>query len=411
MTHQDIQTIPVISSRMPEALRALRKLARKAQRYGCKDIQVQVGDSFEEKRTIDDWDTAPRTVTVKMTNLLISGEAPRVGDHEFLARVDIDPNGNIVNTRPGVNDLDPRFRHSDGHCEHCKTRRRRKEVFVVRDLKTSEQLQIGRSCLRDYLGIDSPVSIVSRFRFFKEVHDLSEGWSSSNDWFASLEGLLALTAVSVRLFGWCSKGQASGDDTLTPTASYVMVGLAASVAELPTPADEGLWRRLRNEINEEDYQVARDTIKWAREELKGHSDYEHNLATAMAQDSVTDPRRLGLVISAVSAYHRAQEKELRRTRQFQKDKVSVHQGEPGQRLRGLEVVKEMGRVVGENAYGELVLVKFRDGEGNIYSWFTGTGVNAHDGEHMVIDGTVKRHSVYKDVSETQLTRVKVQEAA
>lgn len=388
--------IPVLTERLAECRKELERLAKKARRYGCPDIRVTVGETRVETRQVTDWDGSTRKVRVSVTDLVVEGEAPRYGNHEFLARVELGgAAGNMVDTRPDVEDLDPRFRHTDGTCQHCNTLRDRREVFVCRDLTTGEQVQVGRQCLRDYLGIDDPNHVAARFRFFRELGGLREkgGWS----WAQSLEGLLELAAVSIRLFGWCSKGQAAIDETLTPTASYVSLGLQspAKVSKLDRPT----YNKIHEALCDDDRATAREVIRWVREELTGRSDYEHNLRVMFQEDVITDPRRVGLVVSAVAAHARAKERELRRTRERA---ASQWLGQVGERLRGLLVTQESARVV-----GELVLLKFRDEAGNVLTWFTGSGSGLQNGEQCRLDGTVKRHTEYQGVHETRLSRCRI----
>ena len=399
----EITKVLVLADRLGDAKRELEKLAAKARRYGCPDIKVSVGGVVEQKQTVRDWDGEYRRVTVQLVELLIEGEAPRYGNHEFLARIELGEAGNIIDTRPGVEDLDHRFRASNGYCEHCETARRRKEVFVVRNLDTGAQLQIGRNCLRDYLGIDDPAKIAHRFSLLRDARSLEEGFGFGRlPWCASLEGVLSLAAVAIRLFGWCSKTQAGHDHKLIPTVSYVYVGMLP-LERVDQPTRE-TWHKLHDALGEGDRETAQATIRWVREEVAGRSDYEHNLKLLFAEDLVHDDRRLGLVVSAVASYHRAKEKDLRLTRERQQRAASQHVGRKGERLRGLLVTLTDQRTVNENQWGSIVLIKFRDEQGNILTWFTGRGSGLSTGEQCRLDGTVKDHSEYNGAMETQLTR-------
>lgn len=217
----EAQTVRVLADRLSEAREALEKLAKKARRYGCPDITITVGESFPAEYHTQEWTGEKVLVNLPMVELIVTGEAPRVGNHEFLARIELGGEaGNLVDTRPGIKDLDARFQTTNGYCAHCNTTRRRNEVYVVRDLDTGEQVQVGRDCLRDFLGIDNPTSVAHRFSFWASVVDMEERGSYGRPGFCqSLEGVVALSAVCVRLFGWCSKSQAQYDERLTPPAT------------------------------------------------------------------------------------------------------------------------------------------------------------------------------------------------
>ena len=57
-------------------------------------------------------------------------------------------------------------------------------------------------------------------------------------------------------------------------------------------------------------------------------------------------------------------------------------------------------------------VRTQDGrEGNVMSWFSSGGADLEPGREYTIDATVKAHSAFQGVPETQLTRAKVKEGA
>ena len=50
---------------------------------------------------------------------------------------------------------------------------------------------------------------------------------------------------------------------------------------------------------------------------------------------------------------------------------------------------------------------FKDADGNVLTWKTQNGLALEYGECVVVKGTIKNHSVYKDEKQTELTRCKV----
>lgn len=403
-------TVRVLADRLTEARETLEKLAKKARRYGCPDITITVGATIPAEYRTAEWTGEQVRVTLPMVELIITGEAPRVGNHEFLARVELGEAGNLVDTRPGVEDLDTRFRTTNGYCAHCNTTRRRNEVFVVRDLDTGAQLQVGRDCLRDFLGIDNPTSVAHRFAFWREVADFEErGCYGRPEFCQSLEGVVALSAVCVRLFGWCSKGQAAHDQSLTPTSAYVWRVLFPGIR--PTKEERALIERIEGALTEADRETARAVIAWVRDGLKGDSDYEHNLRTLFAADNVTDAKRMGIVVSSIAAYQREVEKALRLTKEREAAKVSTRVGTVGERIRDLPVTLQLQRVIGGNEWADSVLIKFVDDNGNILTWITSKGSGLEVGEKALLTGTVKAHSEYNGALETKMTRCALKEIA
>lgn len=404
------QTTTVLSGRRHEVEKMLGKFAKKATRYGV-PFDYSFGESYEQERkeqTTDMWyPNGVRTYTVSVVDVTITGEKPVVGDYEFLASVEFAGDaGNFVDMVPGV-ELPEEYRTTDDRCEHCHAARRRKNVFVVRNRNSGKLLQVGRTCLRDFLGTDDPKWIVQRFKFFREF----KGWAEEESfggfgggrhlWATELRKVLGISLASIRIWGWVSKGQARFDESLTPTVNRYHL-YCAKTDEHNREAQQ----KLKDEIRPTDYDTAEQIIAWVRGNEE-NSDYMWNLKLAMRDDVLTDPKRLGLSVSAVSAWHRHVDRELKRAKQKELNVDSKHVGEVGERLRGVKVRLEMRRGLGDNGWGWSEMLKLRDENGNLFTWFTGSEPSVDIGEDFVIDATVKAHKDFNGVSETQITRAKV----
>lgn len=196
-------------------------------------------------------------------------------------------------------------------------------------------------------------------------------------------------------------------EDLTPTISYVTAVLYAETeGRSGKPTEER--KRLEAEVTAEDYTEAEKVREWAMAGGAGSGDYAHNLAILCAMDEV-EPKRGGFVASAVAAKARADEQELRRTRERQEAAKSSWLGAVGERLKDLPVTFESSRTVGGGYYGNTYLMKFRDASGNILTWFSSNCFSLRPGEEVKITGTVKAHNEYNGGRETVLTRCKLEE--
>lgn len=68
-------------------------------------------------------------------------------------------------------DLPAKYRNLENpkSCEHCNTDRKRKLTFVIKNTNTAEVLQVGNSCMTDYIDKDSLKSILSISRYFNDI--------------------------------------------------------------------------------------------------------------------------------------------------------------------------------------------------------------------------------------------------
>jgi len=402
---ETVQRFAVLTSRLEEFRAAFDKLARRGARYGCPSIRCEIVGEGIEYQYIEDLSGRLQSLEVAVTYVAVNGEAPRVGDYEFLAKLELAVEGIYVDTVPGVEDLALRFRDSDGSCEHCWQSRRRKHLYVIRELSTGRQLQVGRSCLRDFLGLDSPASIARRFAQWAELRGL--GGAYDREPYCVLNAsVLTLAAASIRLHGWASRSavreaEETGSGPSMATADRVSIALAEDHG---TEFERALRREIRENVSESDKVLAQATIDWARSLECPSNEYLHNLAIALGRDTMTNPKRLGLVVSAVSAYQREQER-IERAQKEAEESMSCHVGQIGERLRGIPAVVTFNRAVGESEWGETVLVKLEDEDGNKFSWFTSRGSKFQAGTKVTMTGTVKKHVEFRGAAETQLSRV------
>ena len=380
--------ITIIAARLPEAVQELKKLAKKAERYGCPTITWTVGEPREELRPSQ----AGRGVKVMVADILLDNlEAPRVGAFRFLARLERTPAGTIIDSIPGET-LPERFRHTTGECEHCGKVRDRKHLFVVaRD--GEEPLQVGRSCLRDFMGTDTPESVASRFRWERELREFSEGQGGVVA--DSAAELLAVTAAAIRLWGWVPRAAASEDQT--PTASRISVWFC------PPKKHNHDLEDLRANISDADWEEAAATIAWVQDSTDD-SEYMHNLRMVLSS-GVVEPKRRGYACSAVASRQRALGLLEIRRREREANANSQHVGVVGERLRGLELTVLSNRGM-STKFGDSILYKMRDADGNVFTWFkSGDGI-MDVGNTYILDATVKAHTSYQGVLETQLTHAK-----
>lgn len=389
----------ILAERLDEARKELDKLVRRANRYGG-EISYTVGAPYIQERTIEDWDGGIRKVRVQVVDINTVGEAPRVGDYTFLARID-HPQGmaNMVMVHPDYEgQVDKKWWHAASGCEHCRRDRKRADTFIVRHNVHLHQLQVGRTCLRDFLGIDNPELIIRKFETIKRFNDFSESYGRMEWAHATLE-ILEVTACLVRTKGWCPKSAANDE---TPSTSSIVDVV------LDDKKVKNEWRQfVKENITDADRKLAEDTLGWLRNVLSPTSTYDHNLKVVGLSDVLTDRRYLGILVSSVSAYCKTIARELAYAQRKAVAAKSEWLGQEGQRLRQIKVRQEMARAIAGGYYGDSILYKFVTEKGEVLTWITGSGTDRHNGDEFLIDASVKKHSEYQGAKETLLTRVKV----
>lgn len=379
--------VEILGERRRDAEKKLATLLRAAERQG---LQWEVSWGPLEGRRRRDEDGRSYSVPVQV--LTVEGPDLQFGGWEFLARLDLEEDGVLVQSVPGAVGLDPRFRHTNGRCEHCETDRRRSSVFVLRNLTTDRQIQVGRQCLREFLGVD-PERALALFKFERKLHDLSDEHLHHGSSGRSTLEILATAATAIRKFGWKPRSAGSSEDEPC-TASMVS-------KRFDSHKDYVKIRAALSEHSQEDEAAAEACLTWAREELEPKSDYEHNLKVLLGRDRL-EFKHLGLAVSAVAAHGRLQARRRERAAR----PPSAWVGQVGQRLRGVPGTLGRGRYLGVGAYGDRYLVTIET-EGGTLKWFTGVPGDLPEGTEVLVSGTVKKHDEYEGRKETVISRCEI----
>jgi hypothetical protein len=359
----------------------LEKLAKKAVKYGNPDITIRFG---ETKMLTVDTNFGPRII--EYIDVIVSGNAPKISGWDLLARIEItELDENLVHTVPGSHfHLNDTYRKHDGYCDHCKTNRKRNDVYVLDN--GDKQIAVGRTCLRDFLGIDDPKSIVGRAQFFEELDSIKDEdhvQFNGTEYFG-LHTILLKTAAFIRKEGYISKAkqQETGCLTTGETVLYSIQGFPGYDIE----------------TNEEDEQWVHKTIEFFRSKTSFGNDYMDNIRVIMKQDIVKHNHIALIASSVITAQRELAPKTIATESNFV--------GKEKERIRGLDLLLEKIIYLGHGPFGSSFLHLLKDANGNKFSWITTNKLELPEGSNVKLDATVKQHKVYNGVKQTVLTRAK-----
>lgn len=365
----------------------LNKLVKKAVKYGNTDISYSVSAPY--MMTVKNFEG--EKVDVEYVTFQVTGDAPKIAGWELLARIELIDDENLVHVIPNSeSEIDSRFRTHGNECEHCKTIRRRNDVYVFANAE--KQIAVGRTCLRDFMGIDDPKMIVERAQFFedmKKTFDEEEGTSFSSFGYYTLKSVLTVAAAQIRKNGFRSKAVSLEQDVLS----------TADATKLQMMDDP----KVSVEIEAEDVVWGENTIEFFRATSYFGNEYMDNVRVVMKQDIVKNDH-IALVVSGVSTVQREFAKaKANKDSAAQSDFV----GQVKERIKGLELILEKVIFLGYGSFGANYLHLMKDECGNVFSWITGNKMGVDEGSNIKIDASVKEHKVYNGVKQTVLTRAKV----
>lgn len=354
------------------------KLNKKCEKYGNEQLSFVILKKFEESNK---------------EKLLIEvyGCTPKVGNYELISVISQLPDGtNIVNNVPGK-ETPVEFRESSfNRCDHCNENRYRKEVVIV--CGPDGYKQLGKTCLKDYLGI-SLENLVNKFsRLTELIQDCcSEEYYPRMELVCSPQFYLERVAVCSRKLGYVSSKAAYEDNGIIATKQ------TAWNVTFPDSFTYKLISEKELYIEDQDKELVVKAMEWAKN-LEGKNDFERNILALVKQDTISY-KYCGYIAAIIPCYQKSISSKF-------DDSLQNSQWIGKEKERLDFFVKCIFKKSFDTDYGLKTLVKFNC-NGSIIVWFATGEVDFNIGEDYIIKGTVKGHDEYNNVKQTIINRVKI----
>ena len=335
----------------------------------------------------------------------VEGIAPKFDGWCFVGTLDYTENGNIFRSVPDK-EIPEIFRNVKPKCDHCKSKRSRKNTFILKH-EGGTYMQVGRQCLRDFLGHQSPEQIAWRFQWLLDLRTWSEE-SHSNGWsYPPVEYVVALTNAIVAKYGWISKQTVTNaienDKNFIPTATTSRVWDHLTLTEKQ-------WKEAKEEpvpVTQADIENAIVICDWINSQQDTTEPFIRNLWLAFQEKGVKRSN-VGLVAAAWKAHNRATATQVVYEK---KTDESKYVGEVGVRghFSNLKVTKISEIEHDNNRFSSVTtLIRFEDETGNCLVWFgSGWHTEFECDQIYSVKATVKKHDEYKGKKQTIISRVKI----
>lgn len=384
----------IFEGNMERLEKKLQRIANKCKKYGNDFTYEKIGEEFAEHTDEDG-----NTYTVKYIVINAEGKAI-INDWKFVASVEHTDKGNIIKKCCDDVEVPERYYTSETVCEHCNSRRYRKNTFIVYNEITKEFKQVGKSCLKDFTCGMSAEGIVQYISLFDELIEGEAIPAGSNHtrYIETIEAMQYI-AETVKHFGYVNA------DGNRPTKQRAMNYYEASHGMLG-----GIFAKVAEEYKKEmetvsfnpnsDYtkELVRNVLAWIEEQEESNN-YFHNLKTVCSLEYITF-ENFGLLASVFPVYDRNLEREKQKAEEQVQEQKSEFVGNVGDRIT--VQIADFGIVTSwETEYGMTYIYKIVETDGNIYTWKTSGGIAEETTE---IVGTVKAHNEYRGTKQTELTR-------
>lgn len=406
------ETFDIPSSNFAKLEAELKRLRKKGLKLKLGTvIEWTRGASFEreiERVYPSNGRTYKVTVTYIPVTVTVHGDVVLPGGWHLVAALDHrSAETPIIRAVPGE-ELPHEFRERGPDCDHCETKRKRYDTFVIRN-DEGDYKTVGRTCIADYLGHKDALTIAD---FYSSLGAIFRGGDGEEDeWLEERYGrpdahwelvsCIAFVGAIIHEHGWSPRSLRDGNATADVAWGWFQRGFqpetftnSYGVKVTVAPPD----------ITEREEELAAKALAWL-EGQEAKSDYIYN-CKAIASAGYVTQRTIGIAASIAASYKKAVERDLEYKRRNEARGDSEHVGELKERLRGLKITV-LGTFETEGDYGLTTRVKFTDENDNDFIWWASGDTELEPGKSYVVDATVKRHGEYKGRKVTTVNRVTI----
>ncbi len=383
----------IFEGNMERLEKKLNRIYNKCKAYGCEFHYEKVGETFKELKDSHGKSYMARFILVEAKGTAI------VNDWEFVASVEQTEKGNIFTGKTGI-EVPARYYTAVPVCEHCHTNRYRKYTYIVRNKKTGEFKQVGKSCLQDFTHGMSAEMVAQYISLFDSlIKGEAPDPGSAVEHYLSKEEYLRYAAETIRHFGYV-KADESRNNTAVRALDYYEASHGRAVSKEYLSY---LQKEMADIGFDPDCEIIRkqvkDALSWISDKPE-ENNYIHNLKTVCGLEYVTY-KNVNLLASLFPASSRDLAKAAERDA-FRNENHSRHIGSVGDKIV-IKVKTIRCMKTWEGNFGPVHLYKIIDDMGNVYIWKTGKLVDT-DFVEMTLKGTVKAHNEFKGVKQTEMTK-------
>lgn len=322
--------------------------------------------------------------------------AYKIGGYEFVAALEwIDEAKENLIKKISNDVYVPEIYKTRRECDHCKTKRLRKATIILKNIQTEEYIQVGKSCVKDYIGYDLG-NYAAYLTFFVDLESYLA--SCEIDTLAkirpqyNLVEVLEQTFAEVNAHGYISKAKAIECDC--DSTAYKICSMFFGVKDVYTgdliyPKYTSFDLTVKEEISN-----LFDFYKNYQPEEK--NDYVDNIKTILKTDWI-DSNNIGLVVSSIGTKLRIEAEKQSLAEKIKSDYI----GKVGDKIRF--IAKPECLFSADSAYGYYHIYRMSV-NGNEVIWKTTKQLEKNVNLEFI--ATIKAHSDYKGVKQTEITRAK-----
>lgn len=380
----------------------LKRIGKKCEKHGNPFTFNVIGTEIKE---VVDRETQEKR-HYKFVVIEVEGTA-KINDYECVAVLENHEHGNVIRRINTEIEIPERFLTTDNICEHCNSKRPRKELYIIHNIKTNEFKQVGSSCLTLYTNGLNAEYVASYIDGITELEEYNGAVFGSTKYYISVNEVVEYALEIINKIGYFNS------NSNLPTKYLVgeMVSGSNDLLKRIESINKMLEKnRLAISFNKDDFhkdnteEEAKKIIEYYLS-LENDGEFINNVQVIL-KDGYVEWQNLGFLCYLPEGYSKYIKKEIEKAKRIEVDEKSNHFGEVGKRYKDINVYKMEMLTSFDTQYGCMYIYKIVLDSGDILIWKTSNWVDDYV-KAQSITFTVKEHSEYKGVKQTEVTRCKL----
>jgi hypothetical protein len=309
-----------------------------------------------------------------MVKVHVEGEAPKLNGWSFVGkREPMEGTTSIIAKSMPGHELPKKY--SDDHditCEHCKRQRNRSESFVVK--KGKKHIEVGRSCLKDFLGHAEP----GKYADFAEMISNINAWMNElgNDDFGgggrmvstySTEEIIAAAIRSIKDKGFVSNANAGNRQSTSSAISNHI-----NPPPKPQSVSGAEWHKMHHiPVTDEDKKDATEVIEYLKTHPKAGKEEFYTNLSKLANAQAIPLRMTGYIAAGANGYLREKGEIKSKESILATMKKDEGLGKEGEKIKVKGVVLAAFRY--QNDWGTKNILTIKTDSGHLVKMFTMSG--------------------------------------
>lgn len=383
---------------LENAEKEIKKVQKKCVKYNC-EFNYEILDRYTKKVN----DKYFNFVQIKVNGKAI------INDYQLVGILEHTENGNIVHS---INDepIPEQYYYSDNYCEHCDSKRYRKQLFVLKNIKTNEYIQLGKSCVKLYTnGIDANryLDILSCYHLLENLdNDIPNDYINYNSYkpIYKVDDILNVAIMITDKLGYASVNNCLDNLYQYSTKDLVYMTMLNNFKTLNNYA-----KKYNANFDIVDIDTDRaDRIKAIKDyylNLDNNTEFIHNVQTILKSEYVEN-NSIGYLAYLPVGYNKYLQKLNDNKKLYDVDKVEYF-GQPTKRYKDIKIdnIKLKASYITDYGFTNIYEIV---SEQYVFIWKT---TKSYDDDILKafkkVDLTIKSHSEYKSLRQTVVTRCKL----